>query len=254
MFVIVVPCFNEEARFQSNAFRIALENDPALNLCLVDDGSTDQTARMLKDFCDQHASRANLLTLETNQGKAEAVRQGLLHVIDGPVDAVAYWDADLATPLEASRQFYELLQQNPQFDIILGSRIRCLGRQVQRSGVRHYVGRVFATLASVALDLPVYDTQCGAKMFRNEAWLHALLAEPFRSRWAFDVELLSRYLIDCKRSGRTVNLFEMPLDRWSEVRGSKLNFGSSIQAGLVVLRLWKDHRNAMRELDRQASP
>ena len=50
-------------------------------------------------------------------------------------------------------------------------------------------------MASLILHARVYDTQCGAKLFRRSAALEAALADPFLSRWSFDVELLGRMLI-----------------------------------------------------------
>ena len=69
-----------------------------------------------------------------------------------------------------------------------------MGTDIRRSAVRHYTGRLFATAGSLVLGVPVYDTQCGAKAFRVTDALRAALAEPFVSRWAFDVEVLGRLL------------------------------------------------------------
>ena len=68
-------------------------------------------------------------------------------------------------------------------DLLLGSRVAMLGRDIHRSMVRHYLGRAFATAASIVLDLRVYDTQCGAKLIRRSAALLEALDEPFTSRW-----------------------------------------------------------------------
>jgi dolichyl-phosphate beta-glucosyltransferase len=78
---------------------------------------------------------------------------------------------------------------------------------------------VFATLASVTLGLSVYDTQCGAKLFRCNDATRALFAEPFGSRWVFDVELLARYLT---QGGAPSAIRELPLARWTDVAGSKV--------------------------------
>ncbi|MDQ1419024.1 MAG: hypothetical protein QOJ52_986, partial [Acidimicrobiaceae bacterium] len=77
---------------------------------------------------------------------------------------------------------------------MLGSRIARLGSTIERTARRHLLGRVFATAASVALGCQVYDTQCGAKVFRVTPALTVALQRPFRSAWAFDVELQSRLL------------------------------------------------------------
>ena len=79
-------------------------------------------------------------------------------------------------------------------DVILASRVSLLGRRIVRSTRRHYLGRIFATLASRILRVAVYDTQCGAKLFRCAPALAAALRDPFLSRWVFDVELLGRLL------------------------------------------------------------
>jgi hypothetical protein len=109
----------------------------------------------------------------------------------------------------------------------------CLGIE------RHYLGRIFATLASLTLDLPVYDTQCGAKLFRATGVLSAALKTPFLSRWIFDVELLARFIE--LRSSRAVleSTFEFPLRSWRDVPGSKVNASAFAKA---AAELWRIHR------------
>src|SRR5262249_60682489 len=97
------------------------------------------------------------------------------------------------------------------------------GRSPHRRPPRHSLGRLFATTASTALGLAIYDTQCGAKLFRATPEVMALFAEPFATRWIFDVELLGR-LVHARR-GRPLPqpdrvISEFPLMAWPAVAGS----------------------------------
>ena len=104
---------------------------------------------------------------------------------------VGYWDADLATPLEESTACIAWRPAGPASRSCWGCGSiawvrRCTSR---RSGITP--GRVFATFASLVLGLPVYDTQCGAKLVHAPI-VPQLFGEPFSSRWIFDVEVLAR--------------------------------------------------------------
>jgi hypothetical protein len=107
----------------------------------------------------------------------------------------------------------------------MGARVARLGARIDRSPLRHGLGRVFATIAALALDAQVYDTQCGTKWLRVSPTLVSALAAPFRARWAFDIELLLRLLgrIDDVAEPLPLSaIVEIPLDIWTDVRGSKL--------------------------------
>jgi hypothetical protein len=151
---------------------------------------------------------------------------------DDGADVVGYLDADLSTPVQEMRRILDVLTARSDIDVVLGSRVALLGRAVHRSAARHYLGRVFATVASTTLGLPVYDTQCGAKAFRAGVPLRAALGSHFDSRWAFDVELLGRLLdVGVPRTA----FFELPLDSWRDVSGSKLSAPAMLKAGLDVV-------------------
>ena len=166
------------------------------------------------------SKKIDVLQLDINVGKAEAVRKGMNLGISRSYEVVGYFDADLATPLDEINRFYEKFSSCDKIEIVLGSRVKLLGRDIDRKPLRHYLGRIFATLASNILNLPVYDTQCGAKFFRVNEALKTVLSKSFQVKWTFDVELFSRFLK--LKPISSLNIEEMPLKKWKDVDGSKV--------------------------------
>jgi glycosyltransferase involved in cell wall biosynthesis len=227
---LVIPCYNEAERLDPVALAQLLD-DPNVSVLFVDDGSVDDTSLRLEQIASAHPDRMFVLTLEQNCGKAEAVRRGLLDACRSGAAVVGYLDADLATsPAEILRLVRVLHERSAS--VVIGARIALLGRDIDRSPSRHYLGRVFATFASMALRMPVYDTQCGAKVMRVTPALLAALDEPFMSRWAFDVELIGRLLRGSKGIAPIPPEYfhEEPLLAWRDVKGSKLSTGHMARA------------------------
>ena len=238
---IVVPCFNESRRLPADRFRDFLAAEKSIRFVLVNDGSRDDTLRALGEVRKGFEERVEILDLERNRGKAEAVRRGLLHALAASPRYLGFWDADLSTPLDAVPRLCWVLDGDPRLEMVFGSRVKLLGRRIERHAWRHYLGRVFATAVSRVLDLPVYDTQCGAKIFRATPDLRRLLAEPFETRWLLDVEILARLIALRRGSDRPQArdvIYEYPLEEWVDAGGSKLRpldfFGALV--GLVRIR------------------
>lgn len=237
---LVVPCYNEAKRFDAAKFSEALSRFPGLQLLLVNDGSSDATEAVIEAFAATSEARVRTLSLGENRGKAEAVRAGMQAAMDG-VGWIGFWDADLATPLDALEEFANAALRHSGARALLGSRVRLLGREIDRNPVRHVLGRIFATAASLTLDLPVYDTQCGAKIFLADETFRSVLQEPFASRWIFDVELLQRLDAAWLRTTglrATAYLVEVPLLAWQDVKGSSVRGRDFLRAGaeLAVIR------------------
>lgn len=240
---LVVPCFNETDRLDLAAFARFLSDVPQARVLFVDDGSSDGTRQMLEGFAANWSARASVLAQTENRGKAEAVRRGMLQACQGEIDLVGFWDADLATPLDAVLDLMGVLSRRTDIDWVLGARVQLLGRDIRRRAARHYLGRIFATAASVVLQMPVYDTQCGAKLFRVSADLREVISRPFVSRWVFDVEMLARLSkIRSRDSARPAveSVFEFPLQQWYDVGGSKVRSGDFLKAAFELFRIWRD--------------
>jgi dolichyl-phosphate beta-glucosyltransferase len=245
--LIVVPCYNEAQRLDLAAFDAFLERSSNVNLLLVDDGSTDDTLQVLERLRALHPAKVDVLALEANVGKAEAVRRGVRAALRQSPALVGYWDADLATPLEAILQFRNVLDRQPELMLVMGSRVALLGRQIERSWKRHLAGRTFATAASLVLGLPVYDTQCGAKLFRVSHQTAGLFDRPFRARWVFDVELLGRLIASARAAGEpsaSNTIYEYPLEHWQDVAGSRLRGRDFLVAAVDLATIYWRHRSA----------
>jgi glycosyltransferase involved in cell wall biosynthesis len=221
-----------------------------VELLFVDDGSRDDTLSLLQHLQSRNPTRCQVLQLKPNGGKAEAVRQGILQAIELKPDYIGFWDADLATPLADIEAFCSVLADKPHVELVMGTRLRLLGHKIERRPVRYWLGRVFATAASWTLSLRIFDTQCGAKMFRVTPGLAELFAQRFLTRWIFDVEILAR-MQQRRRHGQASlaeALYEFPLDAWREVGGSTLKSMDFLQAIFEMAKICWRYRLAAADL------
>ena len=233
---VVIPCFNEEHRLRSADFLAFLDTHPSASLCLVDDGSLDGTAAALDRLRALRPDRILVHRLTSNRGKAEAVRAGVLHLAGlGGWPILGYWDADLSTPLTEVDQLLAVLRNNPGCRLAMGSRVKRLGSHIDRRISRHVLGRVFAACASAILGFGVYDSQCGAKLFRADS-VHVFFKDPFLTKWLFDLEMLVRLRNEVGMAAVEMTT-EVPLGRWDEVSGSKLKLSDMINVPLELFRI-----------------
>ena len=246
---IIIPCFNEAKRLPADELLAFLNQTTALSFLMVNDGSTDRTAALIDDLARRRPDKISSLHLAANRGKGEAVRQGLLKALEAGSGAVGYWDADLSAPLVEILRLRDILMQDQTLDAVIGARVKLIGRRIERKVWRHYAGRIIGTLISMALYLPVYDTQCGAKIFRASPGLNNLLIEPFQTRWLFDVEIIARSLMSFASHGNmSLTFYEEPLESWSHVGASKIGPGDF---PVIIRELWRIWRAYSLQLGRK---
>lgn len=253
---VVVPCYNEADRLDAAPLLAFIDGHADASFLLVNDGSSDGTAAVLDRLAAERPGRIRALQLAPNRGKAEAVREGLRDALAAGADIVGFLDADLSTPPAQIDDLRAALAR-PGVQVAIGSRIGMLGYDIDRSAVRHYLGRVFATAASLILQARVYDTQCGAKLFRASPALSDALSAPFLSRWAFDVEFLGRLLIGSPAVPALPlsAIVEVPLPIWHDVKGSKLGLGGmarTVRDLVVVANDMAARRRALRNRENPA--
>ncbi len=238
--ILVVPCYNEAQRLNRQAFEAYIPSHPDLRWIFVNDGSRDSTLSLLREIEALYPSQVQVLDQQPNRGKAEAVRAGMLLALQADPTYVGFWDADLATPLDTIPSFLDIFTAHRNIDMVFGARVKLLGREIHRQPIRHYLGRAFATTVSMMLRLPIYDTQCGAKIFKASSELKTVLAQPFLSRWVFDVEILARVLRHRNFSVASLeaSIYELPLPVWKDVGGSKVKPTDFFKALFEIFQIW----------------
>ncbi len=247
--LIIVPCYNEESRIKLDVFKDYFERvEPGtVDFLFANDGSKDKTSEKIRAFIAKHNLQNQWFVFDnpTNTGKAGAIynayrwsKKFIPAKDKAPTNTIAfdfqkripidpesnanptvydwygYWDADLATPLyeiQNMMKFRESLY--PRKEVIFGARILRLGSRIVRKPMRHYLGRLFATVAYLLLKVGSYDSQCGAKLM-SRFMAEKAFAEPFISGWIFDIEIMLRV--------GEINVTEYPVIEWVDVPGSKM--------------------------------
>lgn len=242
---VVIPCFNEAERLNVDTFAEYVCDNDEIELVFVDDGSLDSTLESAQAVSERAGSSVSVLRLEENCGKAEAVRQGMLWAARRRFAAIAFWDADLATPLETIPDFVEVLNRHSNVEVVWGTRLPLMGHTIDRDAIRRQTGKLFSASSAAAVGVGIRDALCGAKMFRTGPMLDAILARPFSSRWIFDVEILARLDVLLKATGGLSvqeTLYEFPVDAWYEIAGSRLRMTDFLRATVELTDLCLRYR------------
>lgn len=238
---IIIPCFNEESRITTDEFLSFINCNQNVDFCFVNDGSSDNTFEILNALALNNPNRFSVLNLKVNVGKAEAVRQGILFVADtSKYDFIGFFDADLSTPLSEINHFLSVAENNNELMAIVGSRLKRLGANIQRSFKRHVLGRIFSTIATLLTGIPIYDSQCGAKIFKKEL-INSVFEKPFKSKWVFDLEIFIR--IRNKFGDATFKkiTLELPLYTWIEKGGSKFKLKHFIEIPFNLMIIYNHY-------------
>lgn len=232
---VVIPCYNEEDRLLSDQFTQFVYANLGYHLCFVNDGSTDNTLEVLKKLSKGREDYISVYNCEKNGGKAEAVRQGILHLSkNSELDYIGFLDADLSTDF---KDFDDLVKtiQTTDYKIVSGSRIERVGANINKQSARQIISMTINLIIQKILGMKFKDTQCGAKIIDKEA-IPFLFKDKFITRWLFDVEMFLR--LKKKYGKKSTDLIcEQPLKRWEHVDGSKLSMRDSLKIALQLTRI-----------------
>lgn len=234
--VVIVPCYNEEARLDVDRL-IWLSREPDVAVLLIDDGSVDATKTMIDSLADSYDD-IHAIAHYPNIGKGPAIRTGIQWLESkGYRGVISFLDADFATePEEALSIIKDNILDQSRKVFLFGSRIRIMGREIDRIPFRHYMARIFATIVSSMLKMPVYDSQCGFKAFTSDI-AYSLFEAPFVTGWFFDIELFFR-----SKMISGIDYVEEPLKKWKDRPGSKIGVSDYLLTLPRLLRIYIRYR------------
>jgi dolichyl-phosphate beta-glucosyltransferase len=220
---IVIPAYNESARIPATLEAVVAcirDRGWDAEVIVVNDGSTDSTAQIVRDISRQ-APEVRLLENPGNHGKGYSVRNGVLHALG---DVVMFTDSDLSAPIEEAERLFAAIASGA--DIAIGSRWLESGRQTHRQPLyRQVFGRCFNIVCRMVMQLPFADTQCGFKAFTRAAAQTVFQLQTIE-RWGFDPEIL---FVALKRGFRIV---EVPVS-WAHDERTRISY---LKDGLQMLK------------------
>lgn len=240
---IIIPCYNESTRIDSDAFVSYAKSNTGNAICFVNDGSSDNTLDVL-NLIRRRANSPNIYIcdLEKNGGKANAVRYGALFLFEhSEVDTIGFLDADLSTTFsEFDGLTSEMEQSEDRLQVVFGSRNLGTGEGIERNPLRSILSNIVKVLILSITKIDIADTQCGAKVFKREL-IPQIYSKSFFSRWLFDVEIILRLKKKLGKSSFINGFLEKPLTSWIHMEGSKLSFKDSIMVPMSLLNIWAEY-------------
>ncbi len=235
--LIIIPCYNEEKRLPVDKFNKYFIENKDIKFLFVNDGSKDNTISVLNHLKGENTNVYVLNNLQ-NGGKAFAIQDAVKYALQNiDFEYIGFFDADLATPLFEIKNLKKFAIEN-DYLMTVCSRISRMGSHIDRNMARHIMGRFFATFTSRLLMLPVYDTQCGAKIIRKDV-AEIIFKEPFNSKWFFDIELYARTILYFGYEKAIHGIYEYPMLEWIEQGDSRIKLKDIIKTPIELLKLNK---------------
>ena len=159
---VVIPAYNEERSIKAGGLQAVWDylsgQKFSWEVVVVDDGSTDKTASLVKNFSKNH--KGFRLLSEPHRGKGGTVIAGMLRA-EGNI--ILFTDMDQATPISELGKILPKFEEG--YEIVIGSRRGRAGAPF----FRKLMAFGFSFLRFVILRLPYKDTQCGFKAFKKGA-------------------------------------------------------------------------------------
>ncbi len=219
---VIIPVYNEKTRFQNgfdHYFSYLKKQKYPWELILVNDGSTDNTLKLISDV-KKGKPNINVVTYSINRGKGYAIAQG---VKSASGEYILFADLDHSVPIDTIESFFKFFEKN--YQVVIGSR-RVKGSQilVHQKPLREFLGKGFTAIVNFLIYPQIADATCGFKAFKKNV-AQNIFNKITVYDWAFDAEIL--YI--CKKS--KIKIAQAPVT-WTDVRGSKVSLVKDVANSL----------------------
>lgn len=231
---LIIPCYNEENRLRvAELNRFISKNSILIDFYFVDDGSSDLTSRLIENhLIINNPNHTFLIRLETNQGKGNAIREGILRAREKSYSFYGFIDADLEIPFEQILKLHLAIVDNGKS---MSISVRSLYQKVNPLKTRSVISVLMIIIVNSILkfDIPIKDSQCGCKLFRNNI-IEICFKDKFESEWLFDLELFLRVRSDLTDFRSEIQ--EVPLEELNQVKNSNLKWTRNFK---ILRQLWQ---------------
>ncbi len=222
--IVVIPTYNEAENLPLLVPQV-LDQDPRIEVLVVDDNSPDGTGR-LADEIAANDPRVHVRHREAKAGLGAAYRDGLSYALDLGADCVIQMDADFSHPPD---QIPTMLEEIESHDVVLGSRylngITVVNWPIERILIS-YFGNWYAREAT---GLKISDTTGGFRCMRAEILRKSGFERSRSDGYAFQIEMNYRF----SKCGARIK--EIPFFFLDRTRGtSKLNVRIGLEALWMV--------------------
>jgi glycosyltransferase involved in cell wall biosynthesis len=198
---------------------------------MVDDGSTDGLSQIILDSIEKlEIENVKMLATSENLGKGFAINRGLKYSLNQGFGVVAFLDADFSTSLHELFRLVKILEHS-SVDAVIGSRVLNDSNVIETKFYRLFLGRLFSSFIRRYLKIDIYDTQCGAKVFKVNDTLKQSVDQEVIDPWLYDLQLL----VPIVRTGGSV--LEIELKRWINQENSKFNIWKGVISVLKVKKI-----------------
>lgn len=223
---IVFPLFNEEKRllkFLREIKKFSFKNKLNIEFILVNDGSTDSSLKLLKNFKKENSQikRFNIISYKKNKGKGYALKKGVLKASN---KWTLTMDIDLSVTFSQINQWIKKKYIKQKIDIYFGSRL-LKDSKIDARKHRVFMGKIFNFILNTLINsnfIKVNDTQCGFKLYKSNIAKN-IFRNIKENGYVHDVEIL---IISNKKK---YTIKELPV-KWIHMEGSKINiFNDSLK-------------------------